>query len=69
MNDENTIPVIFIGVEPIQAKGFKRVIVRRGDSELLFHEGSFDIHMEGESLLVQFSPRSVEDMSKHPSEQ
>lgn len=73
MSDEKTIPVILIGVDPIEAKGFNRVLVKREDMELLCHEGNFDVHMEGETLVIQLrsrteDPRSLEkDKSPHSS--
>jgi hypothetical protein len=54
MNEEKTLPVILIGVDPIEAKGFNKVSVKIGGKELFLHEGTFDVHMEGETLAIQF---------------
>ena len=73
MSEEKTLPVILIGVDPIEAKGFNKVLVKREDMELLRHEGTFDVHMEGETLVIQFrsrteDPRSLEkDKLPHSS--
>lgn len=73
MSDEKTIPVILIGVDPIEAKGFNKVLVKREGQELLYHQGNFDVHMEGETLVIQIrsrtgDPRSLEkDKSPHSS--
>ena len=73
MSEEKTLPVILIGVDPIEAKGFNRVRVEVEDEELLQHEGTFDVHMEGETLIIQFKNRTQDlhllekDKSPHSS--
>ena len=58
MSEEKTIPVILIGVDPIEAKGFNKILVKREDLELLYHQGTFDVHMEGETLVIQLRSRT-----------
>lgn len=58
MSEEKTIPVILIGVDPIEAKGFNKILVKREGLELLYHQGNFDVHMEGETLVIQIRSRN-----------
>ena len=57
MSEETTIPVILIGTEPVEAKGFDKVLVKRGESELLYHEGTFEAHMVNGTLVIQFKEK------------
>lgn len=60
MSEEKTLPVILIGVDPIEAKGFNKVSVKVEGEYLFCHQGAFNVHMEGETLVIQFKPLHLE---------
>lgn len=57
-----TQPVILIGVEPKELKGFNKIEIQT-EKEKIILEGSFTIQMVNESLKITSKPLQEKDMS------
>ena len=52
MSEGETIPVILIGVNPIKAEGFQKLVIDRGGLELFFYQGDFTLQMKNDTLVL-----------------
>ena len=57
MSHSQTMPVILIGTAPFEAKGFNKVVVKVGESEILSLEGYFTTQMVNGTLVIEFKEK------------